>query len=452
MAQNTFIRLIQACTALVCLAGWSLAVAQDDMASKVLFTNVHVFDGVNEQRIENANVLIENNLITQVSTDPLSAAGATVIDGGGRTLIPGLIDVHWHTYYAYAPQSVLLTGDMSEVAIIGFQGAEKTLMRGFTTVRDVGGNPFAVKKMTDAGTHPGPRMFPSGPPISQTSGHFDFRMKNDHPKNLTDPMPYWERNSLIMTANGVPEVILRVRENLRMGATQIKISGGGGVSSSYDDLDVQQFTYEEMKAAVDVAKTWNTYVAAHIFTDDAVQTALRAGVMSIEHGFLIEKKETWQMMKKMGAWLSIQPLLDDEDALKFDNPYSQEKFSRVTAGTDNAYTTAKKMGINIAFGTDMLFDPVAAEKQGKMLSKLSRWFTPYEALRMATSENARLLSLSGPRNDYREGSLGVIEAGAYADVVLVDGNPLEDLDLVADPHTNFVVIMKDGEIYKNTLE
>jgi len=430
----------------------SMAWAQESPdVSRVLFTNVHVFDGVNEKRINGANVLVEGKLIKEISTGDIEASGATVIDGGGRTLIPGLIDVHWHTYYAYAPQSVLFTGDISEVAIIGFLGAEKTLMRGFTTVRDVGGNPFSVKKMTDSGQYPGPRMFPSGPPISQTSGHFDFRGKNDHPANLTDPMSYWERNSLIMTADGVPEVILRVRENLRMGATQIKISGGGGVSSSYDDLDVQQYTFEEMKAAVDVAKTWNTYVAAHIFTDAAVQTALRAGVMSIEHGFLIENEETWKMMKEKDAWLSIQPLLNDEDALQFDNAYSQEKFARVTAGTDNAYTTAKKMGLNMAFGTDMLFDPVAAENQGKMLAKLERWFTPYEALRMATSENARLLMLSGPRNNYRDGPLGVVQAGAYADLVLVDGNPLEDLSLVADPHENFVIIMKDGKVYKNSL-
>lgn len=433
--------------ALLLFAG--VAAAQD---SRVLFTNVHVFDGVNEKRIENANVLVEDNLIAQVSTDSINAAGATVIDGGGRTLIPGLIDAHWHTYYANAPQSILINGDISEAAIVAFLGAEKTLMRGFTTVRDVGGPPFAVKKMTDTGEYPGPRIFPSGPPISQTSGHFDFRGKNDHPKNVTDPLTYWERNSVIMTADGVPEVILRVRENLRMGATQIKISGGGGVSSSYDDIDVQQFTFEEMKAAVDVAKTWNTYVAAHIFTDDAVQTALRAGVKSIEHGMLIQEKETWDMMKENDAWLSLQPLLDDEDALHFDNPYSQEKFSRVTAGTDNAYKTAKRMGINLAFGTDMLFDPAAAENQGKMLSKLKAWFTPYEALKIATSENARLLALSGPRNPYRDGPLGVIKEGAYADMVLVDGNPLENLDLVADPHTNFVVIMKDGKVYKNTLQ
>ena len=372
-----------------------------------------------------------------------------VIDGKGLTLMPGLIDAHWHTYYANVPVSTLATGDMSEVAILGLLGARDTLMRGFTTVRDIGGNPFAVKKIADSGKFPGPRMLISGPPISQTSGHFDFRGKNDTPANSTDPLTYWERVGVIMVADGVPEVIKRGRENLRMGATQLKIAGGGGVSSSYDPLDVQEFTFEEMKAIVDVAKTWNTYVAAHIFTDESIQTAIKAGIKSIEHGNLIKEKKTLKMMKDNGVWLSAQPLLDDEDALKFDNPFSTQKWIEVTDGTDNVYKMAKDMGVKIAFGTDMLFDPAAAKNQGKMLSKLKRWFTPYEALKMATSTNAELLVMCGPRHPYKEGPLGVIKEGAYADILLVDGNPLENLDLVADPEKNFVLIMKDGKIYKN---
>jgi imidazolonepropionase-like amidohydrolase len=429
----------------------TLGVSYAQNVSQVLIKNVNVFDGTNEKLQEGVDVLIEKNLIKEIGKDLTANSDATVIDGAGKTLIPGLIDAHWHSYYAYAPQSVLVVGDMSEVAIHGFIGAEKTLMRGFTTCRDVGGNPYAVKKFTDSGEHPGPRLFISGPPISQTSGHFDFRGKNDVPRNSTDPMTYWERNSLIMVADGVDEVIRRSRENLRAGATQLKIAGGGGVSSTYDALDVQEYTFEEMKAAVDIANTWNTYVAAHIFTDEATQTAIRAGVKSIEHGFLMSEK-TLKMMKENDVWLSLQPLLNDEDALKFDNPYSQQKFTMVTDGTDRTYKAAKKIGVKVAFGTDMLFDPAAAEKQGKMLSKLARWYTPYEALKMATSTNAELLMLCGPRNPYPDGALGVIEEGAYADMILVDGNPLENLDLVADPHTYFVVIMKDGKVYKNTIQ
>jgi imidazolonepropionase-like amidohydrolase len=435
----------------IMLGSLSFAAHGQDAQRITLITNANVFDGVNEQLLESTDVLVEGNLIKQIANDIEAPGGATVIDADGKTLIPGLIDVHWHTYYAYAPVSTLATGDMSEVAIIGFLGAEKTLMRGFTAVRDVGGNPFAVKKLTDTGQYAGPRMFPSGPPISQTSGHFDFRAKNDTPANASDPLPYWERNSLIMVADGVPEVIKRARENLRMGATQLKIAGGGGVSSAYDALDVQEYTFEEMKAAVDVADTWNTYVAAHIFTDKATQTAIKAGVKSIEHGFLVSD-ETLRMMKKNDVWLSLQPLLNDDDALTFDNAYSTAKFEAVTQGTDRVYTAAKKIGVKVAFGTDALFDPAAADKQGKLLAKLKRWYTPYEVLKMATSTNAELLELSGPRNPYPDGPLGVIKVGAYADMLLVDGNPLEDIDLVATPETSFVVIMKDGVIYKNELK
>lgn len=416
-----------------------------------LITNVNVFDGVNKSLIKDANVVVTDNLITAVSTEPLAVPDSTVIDGGGRTMIPGLIDAHWHTSYAYAPQRTLAAGDVLEVAIIGAMGSEKTLMRGFTTVRDVGGNPFATKRMIDHGEIPGPRIFPSGPPISQTSGHFDFRSPQAVPSNSGDSLDYWIRNGVLMVADGVPEVTKRAREVLRMGASQLKIAGGGGVSSAYDPLDVQEYTFDEMRAFVEVAETWNTYVAAHIFTDKAVQTAIRAGIKSIEHGFLMSD-ETLKMMKKNDVWLSIQPLLNDEDALKFDSPASTAKYITVTDGTDTIYTNAKKIGVKIAFGTDMLFDPVTAEKQGAFLAKLQRWFTPYEVLKMATSTNAELLALAGPRVPYQDGPLGVIAEGAYADLILVDGNPLDNIDLVADPHKNFDLIMKDGVIFKSELK
>jgi len=439
-------------TALV-LAGISQAAEPAD-SKLTLISNVNIFDGRNEKLLENMHVLVKDNLIETISAEPLAVIqtdNVTLIDGGGRTLMPGLIDAHWHTYYANIPVSILQTADMSEVAIRGLLGNRETLMRGFTTVRDIGGNPFAVKKITDAGTFPGPRMYVSGPPIGQTGGHFDLTAYSDVPSNPGAPLPYWQRVGLLAVADGVPEVTKRTRENLRMGATQIKIAGGGGVTSIYDPLDVQEFTFEEIKAIVDVARTWNTYVAAHIFTDESIQTAIRAGVKSIEHGNLIKDKKTLKMMKDNGVWLSAQPILNDEDALVFENPVSTQKFVEVTDGTSRNYELAKKMGVKIAFGTDSLFDPADAAKQGKLLAKMKQWFTPYEALKMATSDNAQLLAMCGPRNPYQEGPLGVIEEGAYADMILVDGNPLENLDFVADAETNFVVIMKDGKIYKNSL-
>lgn len=427
------------------LSAW----AKDDPAV-TLITNVNVFDGVNEALIKGANVVVTDNLITAVSTDDLAVAGSTVIDGGGRTLIPGLIDVHWHTSYCCTPQSTVVTGDVLELAIRGALGSEATLMRGFTTVRDVGGNPFATKKMIDAGEIPGPRILPSGPPMAQTSGHFDYRSSQAVPTNPGDALEYWNRNAVLLVADGVPEVMKRSREVLRMGATQLKIAGGGGVSSVYDPLDVQEYTLEEMKAVVAVADTWNTYVAAHIFTDKATRAALEAGIKTIEHGNLLSR-ETVELMKEKDAWLSVQPLLDDEDRFTFDDPFSTQKWIQVTDGTGKVIKMAKEIGVKIAFGTDMLFDPATAEKQGKFLAKMTTWFSPYEVMVMATSNNAELLELAGPRHPYQAGPLGQIVEGAYADLILVDGNPLEDIDLVADPHENFDLIMKDGVVYKNTL-
>lgn len=190
-------------------------------------------------------------------------------------------------------------------------------------------------------------------------------------------------------------------------------------------------------------------MATHTFTDEATQRAVNAGVISIEHGHLLTEK-TLRLMKIKGAYLSMQPILDDDDAIQFpEGSFSRMKYIQVTEGTDRVYSLAKKVGVKTVFGTDTLFDPALAEKQGKQLAKLSRWYTPVEALRQATSTAGELLALSGPRNPYPDGALGVIKEGAYADLILVNGNPLEDLKLVANPEDNFDFIMKDGKIYKN---
>lgn len=434
---------------LLFLLAMTVMLSAQSQTTYVLIKNANVFDGVNEKLIEGTDVLVENNLIKLIAKGIKAPKGGEVIDAQGKTLIPGLIDVHWHTTYAYCPESILVHGDIMEVAIISMRGAEETLMRGFTATRDAGGNPFAIKRLIDKGDYPGPRILPSGPPIAQTSGHFDFRDKNATPTNATDPLDYWRRNMLLCIADGVPEMIKRSRENLRAGATQIKLATGGGVSSTYDPLDVTEYTFEETKAAVDIAHTWNTYVLSHVMTDEAVRMSLDAGVLSIEHGFFASD-ETLDLMKKKGAWIVPQPFLKSD--LTFDNPASQEKFNRVCEAVDNVYKKAKQKGVNIGFGTDLLFDPEAAKMQGALLARLKQWFTPYEALKMATSENGKVMAMSGPRNTYQAGKLGVIEQGAYADMIIVDGNPLENLDLVADPGKNFAVIMKDGKVYKNTLK
>jgi len=417
----------------------------------ILFTNVHVFDGVSEKRIENANVLVQGNLIAEVSAEPLMAANARVIDGGGRTLMPGLIDMHWHSAYAEIPFAVAMGTDHAYHLLLAAKANERALMRGFTTVRDAGGNVFSLKAMTDLGVYNGPRIFPSGPAIGQTSGHVDFRPATAVPAEPDAPLIYMESAGHFIVADGVPDVLKRTREALRMGASQIKINSGGGVSSTFDPIDVTQFTVDETEAAVAAAADWNTYVMTHVFTDAAAQRAIEAGVMCMEHGHLFGE-DTLRLMKDRGVFLSMQPILDDEDAIPFpEGSPSRAKFIEVTEGTDNVYRLAREIGVKTVFGTDALFDPTLAEKQGKLLAKLGRWYTPVEALRQATSTAGELLALSGPRNPYPDGPLGVIAVGAYADLILVDGNPLEDLDLVADPEANFDLIMKDGVIYKDDM-
>ena len=426
------------------------ALAQDAKTApkaKTLFTNVHVFDGKTENRIMNANVLVEGNMIKAVSTDPIEAGGVKVIDGGGRTMIPGLIDAHWHTMYVGTPMEVVLNGDMIEVAARAVPKAEATLLRGFTTVRDLGGPSESIKKLIDTGVILGPRILPSGPPISQTSGHFDFRSHQAIPDNYADPLDYWYRTRMVSLADGVPEMLKRVRENLRMGASQIKLATGGGVSSAYDPLDVAEFTVEEIKAAVDAAADFNTYVVVHVMTDRAIRKSIEAGVKSIEHGFFASD-DTLKLMAKEGIWLDPQPFKEGE--LEFPNPDQRAKFKQVTDATDTLYPRVKKFGVKVAFGSDLIFNP-PSENQGEQLARLGTWYSPFEVLKIGTSQNAELLELSGPRHPYQEGKLGVIAEGAYADLILVDGNPLDNLDLVADPDKNFNLIMKDGVIYKNTL-
>ena len=441
--------------AIVCLTSQLMfltSVFANESSQKILFTNVHVFNGVDEERLMNANVLVDGKLIKDISTEALAAENAIVIDGKGRTLMPGLIDMHWHSAYASIPMQLGLNADHAYHLLLGAKSNEQALLRGFTTVRDVGGNVFSLATLTDSGLYDGPRIFPSGPAISQTSGHTDFRAATAVPAEMNAPLIYMERVGHVMVADGVPEVLKRTREALRMGATQIKINSGGGVSSSFDPLDVTQFTVEETKAAVAAAADWNTYVATHTFTDDATQRAVNAGVMSIEHGHLLSEK-TLKLMKKKGVYLSMQPILDDEDAIPFpEGSFSRQKYIEVTKGTDRVYKLAKKIGVKTVFGTDTLFDPALADKQGKQLAKLGRWYSPVEVLRQATSTAGELLALSGPRSPYLEGDLGNIKVGAYADLILVNGNPLEDLDLVAKPGTHFDLIMKDGKIYKNQLK
>lgn len=372
-----------------------------------------------------------------------------VIDGAGRTLMPGLIDAHAHMLMESIPLGAAMTSEVGYLHLVAGQAAEKQLLRGFTTVRDVGGPSFALKRAIDEELLPGPRIYPSGAMISQTSGHGDFRLANEHPLDLCcAPLSFPEQAGVAAIADGVPQVLLRVRENLKKGASQIKVMAGGGVTSNYDTLDVSQYTFEEMKAAVDAAESWGTYVAVHAYTPKAVQMAIQAGVKCIEHGNMVDE-DTVRFMAEKGVWWCLQPFLDDEDAIPFpEDSENRRKQLTMTCGTDTAYEWAKKYKIKTAFGTDTLFDAKLATRQGAQLAKLVRWYSPSEVLKMATSDNAELLAMCGERNPY-PGRLGVIEEGALADLLLVDGDPIANIKLIEDPEKNFLVIMKDGKLFKN---
>lgn len=415
----------------------------------LLFENVRIFDGTSERLSEPANVLVVGNLVQRISTAPIEApAGALRLACGGRTLMPGLIDAHTHLMFATVPPAAALTSDLGFLTVAAVRAAGDMLQRGFTSARDLGGPVFGLKRGIDLGLVPGPRLWPSGAFISQSGGHGDFRLPTDLPAP-PGQATYSERIGATAIADDADTVRLRVREQLALGAAQIKLMAGGGVASSYDPLDVTQYTVPELRAAVEAAENWGTYVTVHAYTPRAVRQALEAGVRCIDHGQLLDEG-TAKLMAERGAWWSLQPFLDDRPSSFPEGSSNRRKQLEMFTGTDAAYALAKKYRIKTAFGTDGLFSAETAAAQGAELAKMTRWYTPAEALRMATHDNAELLALSGPRNPY-PGKLGVVAEGALADLLLVDGDPLQDLALVADPERSFLVIVKDGRVHKHRL-
>jgi imidazolonepropionase-like amidohydrolase len=442
-------------TGALCI-GHSATMAQPQSSAparntSTLFENVRIFDGKNAALSAPSHVLVKDNIIERISADPIKVdadANVRVIPAGGRVLMPGLIDMHWHAMLVRPTPAMLLSSDAGYANLLAGVEATATLMRGFTTIRDLGGPSFDLKRAIDEGLLPGPRIYPSGAVITITSGHGDFRQLSDLPRTIGGMLARVEQLGGSMIADSPDEVRLRVREQLMRGASQIKLTAGGGVASPFSPLDVSTFTEAELRAAVEAAENWGTYVCTHAYTSVSIQRSIAAGVKCIEHGHLMDDA-TARLMAEKGIWLSTQPFLDLNAASGL-GPAEQAKLRQVITGTDSVYALAKKYKIKTAFGTDVLFSKELAERQGAMLAALTRWYTPTEALIMATSTNAELLQMSGLRNPY-PGKLGVVEQGALADLLLVDGNPLENLALVAEPDKNFLVIMKDGRIYKNTL-
>ena len=365
----------------------------------IVFRNVRVFPGHGDALSGPQDVRVDGTTITYVGAvaDTPQDPDFTVIDGTGRVLMPGLIDAHWHTAFAAVSVEVAMTCDVGYLHLAAGREAGNTLMRGFTTVRDAGGPAFALKRAIDEGLVAGPRILPSGAFISQTSGHGDFRMRHEVPRDPCRHLSHIEIMGGSAIADGVPEVLRAVREQLMLGASQIKLMAGGGLASSYDPIDVTEYTESEMRAAVEAAENWGTYVMVHAYTPRAIAQAIRAGVRCIEHGHLVDEA-TVELMAEHDVWWSLQPFLDDEDAIQNPNAANRARQLEVSAGTDRAYALARKHDVRIGWGTDTLFDAGLARRQGRQLAKMSRWFTPAEVLAMATSGNADLLALSGPRH------------------------------------------------------
>jgi imidazolonepropionase-like amidohydrolase len=449
-------RALRALSTAIALSATNVALAQTTPTtapSTVLFQNVRIFDGKARSLSAPSNVLVRGNRIDKISAAPIPvdrSANTRIIEGGGRTLMPGLIDAHWHTMMVRPTPAALLMGDIGHLNLVAGAEATDTLMRGFTTVRDVGGPAFGLKRAIDEGTIAGPRIFPSGAIITITSGHGDFRQPFEVPRVLGSPQSRGELLGAAMIADSPDEVRVRVREQLMQGASQIKLTAGGGVASPHSPLDASTFTEAELRAAVEAAGNWGTYVTVHAYTSESIQRAIAAGVKCIEHGHLMDEP-TAKLMAEKGVWLSMQAFPDELANAFPPGSFEREKAMEVFAGTDATFRLAKKYKIKTAWGTDILFSPQLAPRQGELLTKLLQWYTPAETLVMATGTNAQLLALSGKRNPY-PGKLGVVEEGALADLLLVEGDPIANIKLIEDPGRNFVVIMKDGKVYKNSLK
>jgi imidazolonepropionase-like amidohydrolase len=432
----------------------STVFAQDDeQPSRVMFTNVNIFDGTSDSLDMNTNVLVEGNLVKSIGPSITLPEGTLVIDGKGRTMTPGFIDMHQHLMLG-GPDGLFSSGENLDFATVGAIAAQNMyahlLMKGVTTVRDIAGNSLGLAKGVRLGWITGPRIYSAGPAIAPLGGHTDIGGWNED---------RGEDESVLMTnlaeVTGRNEVIRQARWNFRKGAAFLKVMPGGGVSTEYDPLEVINLTEDEMKAAVEIAEDQKTYVAAHAYRDDAVNRAIDAGIKVIEHNFLVSE-ETVKRMAAENIILSLQGYMA---GVSFAHPeeipwYTSEqirKAKQVHTGTIQMVKWARKHNLFIVSGSDMFAEQWPISKKNITIEVELFEFTPVEALRHATGNAGKVLEMSGPaRNPYRDGPLGVIQEGAYADILLWDGDPTRDIMIIEDEE-KLDIIMKDGEIFKNTV-
>jgi imidazolonepropionase-like amidohydrolase len=430
------------------------ATAADKKKPKLtLITNVNIFDGKRKRLLKKANVLIENNLIKTISTSNIDVKDARIIKGNGKTLMPGLIDVHTHIA-ATANPPIVVQWSESKIAIAATTSARQMLLRGFTTARDVGVNTIELARAIDAGIVAGPRILPVGAIISSTSGPADYRISTEGQPAFGANAPRSFSLRFAYNVDGVAEVLKAVRENFFQGAIQIKTYVSGGVTSEIAPLDATPFTLEELKAMVEAAERFDTYVLVHAHTVRAVGDAVTAGVKSIEHVSALTD-ELALKIKEKGLWVVpsiVHCVSAQSEAPAYFTSGQKRRYLRMGKTCLDALKKIVKYKLKTGFGTDFPGQEPDQARQSAEFEARAKFWPTIEVLRQATSYGAELIGMANSRLPYQDGPLGVIEQGAYADILIVDGNPLENISLLGNPKKNVLLIMKDGKIYKKSLK
>jgi imidazolonepropionase-like amidohydrolase len=404
----------------------------------VIFANAAVLDGTRDERHEGHHVLVEGDRIKEVSDRPITLAGAETVDLAGRTLLPGLIDAHVHVIAVDAVLARLAEQPLTLVSLQAGRVLEGMLARGFTSVRDAGGADGGLAEAVAQGLVRGPRLFPSGQALSQTGGHGDLRPRT---RSVVSCACCEYGAGLARIADGVDECRRAARDELRKGATQIKIMASGGVASPYDPIWNLQYSDEEMRAIVAEARSWHTYVLAHAYTPEAIRRAVVNGVRSIEHANLIDAPTAAQVAAAGGF---VVPTLVTYDALyRFGRDLgfpeaSIAKLGDVREAGLRSLELLRAAGVKIGYGTDLL-GPMHRHQSREFVLRAEA-MAPIDIIRSATTVNAELLN--------RSGELGVVAAGACADLIAVDGDPLADISLLDGQGEHLSVIMKDGVLHK----
>lgn len=452
---------------LTMLCYWTLQGIAQEESTYTLITNVSVWDGTSAN-LKPADVLIENNLITEVKSNIKAPEGATIIDGKGGTLMPGLIEGHGHLQMnGTSISDIENSRNWEELAVRSVVNAENALMSGFTSWRDAGGMGAGLKKTVDAGLLKGPRIYPSGGFIGPTGSHADFRNFNTPNETINGTGSNGGRLGMTITADGVDAIKAAARQNFMQGATQIKIMSSGGVVSQFDPWQLDAYSAEEIAAAVEVADAYGSYVLSHAYSKKSIIRCLENGVKTIEHCFMFDG-DVAKLMEQKGAYMTtnmqaFSPALDQVSAISASKA-STRKANSAQEAFKNYVENVKKFRPKLGFQGDCVGMPEPCNKQNDHQIYLgAKFFGNLYYLKALTSVNGEILKLSGEVLDpYPEGKLGVIEVGAYADLLIVDGNPLEDITVIGGnekwfdaPVRNGIetmkVIMKDGIVYKNTL-